>query len=187
MTPVALGFRDEAAWAARLRATLSSLDALLALNRGYAESVVAEAEELLRAGGLTQAAEETFLAWKLAARHLLLKHLRRLVARLGDVREAVKRLEDMGLRGVVSLAPSGEIDVVVTTSNVVRVARLLAEHGEGRVAEEARRLLELRSDAFRLHTLFYEGVAERAGFLDEAEARETAERLLRLVRRVLGV
>jgi len=121
-----------------------------------------------------QAFEKAFLAWKTAAA------LAALAAILSDGEELLNRLEELG---AVSVGPSGELEVHVKTSNVVKVLYVLGELGPREAAVAARRLLKHRKEAFMLHSSFYDDPLH-SGFIDWGEAAEAARALVREVEAV---
>lgn len=116
-----------------------------------------------------QAFNKVFSAWKTVAA---------LVALLGAM-ESRGLLNELRRRGFVE-----DGSVRVTTANAVKVLRLVAKQGPGKLREVAQGLLELRKEAYMLHTAFYEG-AEHAGFEEEEEAKRVAEELAKKLAKIL--
>ena len=165
-SPERLGGEEATALARELDRQLG--EALEALQKAHAE---------LRSGEQRQAYGKLFLAWKKAVAALL-------AAAALAAPEIIEALEK---------APQPPLterwEIIVTTGNAPKLLRLLRDSclAAGcpmEILEAARLLEEARRDAYMLHYAYYEG-PERAGFADDGEAMEAAERTEQRIREAL--
>ena len=141
------------------------------------EERVVEAVEEAKAGGLEQAGEKAFAAWKASVEALLVL----LLAGAGRP-ELLGEAMRLGLASI----SEGELKVRVTTTRAVKALKFLKSRC-GAVSPELCRAVEaldsVRREAFLLHNAFYGGLDE-AG-LDEEEARRALEDVTEAARRVV--